>query len=122
MVIGIPWYLEPVDTFFLEDIDVFYTEICTLPSGIIELPEESSLGVLDLYASFEHVTLKISKSGKLNLNLYDVAGRHIGSLAQGMFEKGTYLFTLPTNMSMGVYFVRADFEGVEKSAKLIKVR
>ncbi len=121
-VIGELQYMEPLEPFLLEDIDVMYAEICTIPQGVTELPEESSLGVLDLYASFEHVTLKISKSGRLNLNLYDVAGRHIGSLAQGIFEKGTYLFALPRNMSMGVYFVRADFEGVEKSAKLIKVR
>jgi hypothetical protein len=39
-----------------------------------------------------------------------------------MFDKGTHLFALPENVSAGVYFIRVDFNGIMKSAKVIRLR
>lgn len=121
-VIGEPFYFEQLEEFFLEEIDVLYAEICTIPHGVTEFPEKRVSSDLDLYASFEFVTVQINTSGRLNLNLYDITGRNVGSLAHGMLEKGTYLFKLPEKLSAGVYFVRADFEGIKKSIKLVRFR
>ncbi len=101
---------------------VEYTEICSIIPGMTEVRQELYTGDLEIYASFEYVRLQILKSGRLRVNLYDVSGRHFATLAQGLFEKGTYFFTLPENMSRGVYFIKADFEGIKKSIKLIRVR
>lgn len=122
MVFGEPNYFEPLKPFELESIDVEYTEICSIIPGVMELPEKGFSGDLEIYASFEHVTLQIGRAGRLEVDLYDVIGRHAASLAHGIFEKGTHLFTLPKNMSTGVYFVRVDFEGVQKSVKVIRYR
>ncbi len=61
-------------------------------------------------------------AAKIIFSQRDLSGRKVVSLAHGMFEKGTHLFILPKNMSAGVYFVRADFEGIKKSIKLVRFR
>ena len=50
----------------------------------------------------------------------DVAGRDIATLAGGRYEKGSYVLSLPKQIGAGVYFVRVDFNGAEKSIKVIR--
>lgn len=118
-----------VDSIYLEmeampliDTMVEYTEICSIPPGIKELPKKSFPDDLELYASFKYVTLSIGKAGRVDVNLYDISGRQVASLGHGLFEKGTRVFTLPKELSTGVYFVIADFEGTRKSVKFIRFR
>ena len=111
--------IEPMP---LIDTLVEYTDICTIPTGIEELPKERLPDDFELYSSFENVILRIEKSGRVNLNLYDVNGRKVALLAHGLYSKGSYEFSLPRKLSMGIYFVIADFEGTKKSVKLIRIR
>ncbi len=98
-----------------------YTQICSIPSGINEiLVKEISTDDLVLYAVLEQLTVKLGASGMLDLCLFDVMGRNVATLGHGQFAQGTHLFTLPKNLSAGVYFASADFEGVEKTTKVIR--
>jgi hypothetical protein len=119
-VIGEPNIFEQFDPFPLEDTMVMYTEICTLQTGAMELPKENDIGELDVYSSFENVTVRISRTGWLNVNLFDVTGRNVGTLASGVFEKGNHVLALPKNIGAGVYFVRVNLDGTLKSTKVVK--
>lgn len=119
-VLGEPNLIELFEPFFLEDTNVMYTEICTLQTGVMELPRESREGELDIYACFEYVNVRIGESGRLEAKLFDVTGRKIAVLADGVFEKGNHRLLLPKNFGAGVYFVRVNFDDVLKSAKVLK--
>ena len=119
---GEPNILEQFEPFPLEDTIVMYTNICTLQTGVMELPEEKYEDDFRIFTSFEYVTVQIGRSGWVTANLYDIAGRNVTSLAHGMFEAGIHSLILPKNMSAGVYFVRVDFDGIVKSTKVIRYR
>lgn len=119
-VIGEPNIFEQFEPFLLEDTMVMYTEVCTLQTGVMELPKDSYKDELNVYASFEHVTVQIRGSGWLNASLFDIAGRNVATLAAGMFEKGNHVLSLPKNLGAGVYFVRVNFNGFLKSMKVIR--
>jgi hypothetical protein len=121
-VMGEPNYLEQFEPFPLEDTMVMYTRICTLQTGVMELPKEELKDDSRISVSFEKVTLQIGHSGWLVSNLYDITGRKVASLAQGMYEAGTHSLVLPKNIGTGVYFVRVEFDGVVKSTKVIRYR
>jgi len=121
-VLGEPNYIELFEPFPLEDTSVLYTEVCTVMTAVMEQPRERNVNNLCIYTSFETVVLQLNESGWLNANLYDVTGRNVVTLAQGIFEKGTHLFALPKHISAGVYFVRANFNGTQRSAKVIRLR
>lgn len=114
-------YLE-MDSMPIIDTMVSYTEICSIPPGTKEFPKRNLPDDFELYASFDYIMLSIGKAGRVELNLYDISGRQLASLAHGFFEKGTRVFTLPNKLSTGVYFVIADFEGIRKSVKLVRLR
>ena len=121
-VLGEPNFLEQFEPFPLEDTSVMYTRVCTVMTAVTELPSESGINELAIHATFEHVTVQIDESGWLLANLFDVTGRNVVTLAQGVFDRGTHLFALPKNMSAGVYFVQVDFNGILKSTKVIRLR
>jgi hypothetical protein len=119
-VMGEPNYFEQFEPFLLEDTMVMYTEICTLQTGMMESPRENYMGELEVYASFENVVVQISGSVWLNATLFDAMGRNIATLAAGMYEKGRYVLSLPKDIGAGVYFIRVDFNGAQKSTKVIR--
>lgn len=113
--------LQP-DSIPIMDTVVEYTRICTLIVDIGETPEHLSPNDFEVYATFSHIILRLRTSGRLDVDLYDVSGRNVAPLAHGMFEKGTHLFTLPKNMSAGIYFVRAELGGIKRSVKFVRLR
>jgi hypothetical protein len=120
--IGEPNLFVLVDSFFVGEIEVMYDEICSIIPGMTDIPGDCSTADLTIFSTFNSVTLQIGKTGRLEVNLYDVIGRHVCSLAHGMYEKGLHVFTIPKNMSAGVYFVRVNFEGIEQSEKMVRYR
>jgi len=121
-LLGEPTQFEQFEPFPLEDTIVMYTEICTLQTGVMEMPTERHKTELNVYTSFEYVVVQTARSGWLNAEVYDVTGRKIATLAQGMFLEGSHSFMLPKTAGAGVYFVRVDFNGIRKSAKVIRYR
>jgi len=117
---GEPNMFVQMEPMTLIDTIVNYTEICSIIPGVKEWVGEITTNDFMLYALFENITVKLNVSGLLSLNLYDVMGRNVSTIAHGQFTKGTHLFNLPKNLSAGVYFVQADFEGIKKSTKVIR--
>ncbi len=118
-----------VDSFDLVEVSmpiidevVEYAEICSIIPGVEESKDETVPDDLYLFATLDYVALQLKTPGRLDVDLYDVSGRKVAPLAHGLFEKGMYIFTLPKNLSAGVYIVRADFEGTKQSIKLIRFR
>ncbi len=110
------------DAMEIMDEMVEFTEICTIIPGTMEIPRTILQNDLEIYTTFEGVTIRIGKPGRFDLTVYDVTGAKVSTLAHGMFEQGAYSFTLPMRTSAGVYFIRANLEGIGKSVKLVKLR
>jgi hypothetical protein len=121
-VIGEQNYFEQFEPFPLEDTMVMYTEICTLQTGAMEIPTESYSAEFNIYTSFEYVIVQLARSGWLNAEVYEVTGRNVATLAEGMFEKGNHVFYLPRKTGAGVYFVRVNFEDSLRSIKIVRFR
>jgi hypothetical protein len=113
-----PIELEPMD---LIDEMVQFTEICSIIVDVEEVPRRFSPHDVDMCATFNHVMLTLARGGEVSVQVYDVTGAKVATLTQGYCEKGTYRFTIPKHLSGGVYFVRANVVGIEKSTKLIKL-
>jgi hypothetical protein len=118
-VYGEPNYIELFEPFFLEDTNVMHTEICTLQTGVMELPVDDYGSGLDVHVTYGYVSVQLGRSGWLDAYFFDVAGRNVATLASGMFEKGNHMLPLPKSIGAGVYFVRVDFEGIFKSTKVV---
>jgi hypothetical protein len=118
--LGEPNQFERFEEFPLENTMVMYTEICTLQTGVMELPMDDYRSELNVYTYFEYVNVQLGRSGWLDASLFDIAGRNVATLAAGMFEKGHHVLSLPKNLGAGVYFVRVNFDGVLKSTKVVR--
>ncbi|MBK0382419.1 S8 family peptidase [Pedobacter sp. SD-b] len=65
----------------------------------------------------------LPSNGKLNIEIYDLAGKKINTLFNNDLKKGTHNFTLDANkLNTGIYFYRASFEGLEKVMKMVVVK
>lgn len=119
-VLGEPNIIELLEPFFLEDTNVMYTEVCTLQTGIREFPKESIEREFDVWTSVEYVIVRTGGSGWLEASLFDITGRKVAVLANGLFEKGNHALALPKRIGAGVYFARVSFNGILKSTKVLK--
>jgi hypothetical protein len=55
--------------------------------------------------------------------LFDVTGRSVATLVDGVLEPGTYTRRWSTqDLSPGVYFLRMAAPGFEKTCKVVSVR
>jgi hypothetical protein len=121
-VMGEPNFFELIDTFFIDEVEVMYDEICSIVPGMTEIPGDYSTRDFAVFSSFNSVTLQIGRTGRLDVTLYDVVGRQVCSLTHGIYEKGSHIFTIPKSISAGVYFIRVNFEGIERSGKVVRYR
>ena len=68
------------------------------------------------------ISFSLPKSGHAVLTLYDIRGRKVATLAEGMFGEGTHTITLDASkMSSGVYFyqlISGDFSDKKKMVLL----
>jgi len=56
--------------------------------------------------------LKISKSGDIELNVYDIRGKSISKIVNEYLSFGTYEVTFDgSNLASGVYFYRLTADG-----------
>ncbi|MGQ9571543.1 MAG: T9SS type A sorting domain-containing protein [Thermodesulfovibrionales bacterium] len=59
----------------------------------------------------------------INLNLYDILGRKITSIAEGTVEPGVYTYNLNTlNLASGIYFLILQGKEERKSQKIVVAR
>jgi hypothetical protein len=69
------------------------------------------------------MALTMPVSGEITVEVYNVLGQVVATLASGYMEASTYTLTWDaSNASSGVYFVQTDVEGLTKTQKLMLVK
>ena len=75
-----------------------------------------------------NISYVLPKSGQVSLNVYDICGRRVNTLAHGNKQGGAYNLTWNRNdsqgrkMSSGVYFYRLDYEGASLTRQLVLLK
>lgn len=70
----------------------------------------------------------LPRSGQVSLNIYDICGRRVNTLAQGNKQGGAYNLTWNRNdsqgrkTSAGVYFYQLNYEGTSLTRQLVLLR
>ena len=93
----------------------------------VDLPLAASFNLSDAYPNpFNPVTtmtLIMPVSGDITVEVYNLLGQVVATLASGYMESNTYTLTWDaSNASSGVYFVQANAEGFTKTQKLMLVK
>ena len=62
-------------------------------------------------------------SGEMNVEIYNLLGQSVATLASGYMDAGTYILTWDaSNASSGMYFVKAQAGGFTKTQKLMLIK
>jgi len=95
----------------------------------VDLPIAASFNLSDAYPNpFNPVTtmtLTMPMAGDITVEVYNLLGQVVATLASGYMEASTTPYTLTwdaSNASSGVYFVQADAESFTKTQKLMLVK
>jgi len=69
------------------------------------------------------LTLDIPEAGQVSVQIYNLMGQVVATLASGYMDADTYtLIWDASNMSSGVYFVKAESAGMETTQKLMLMK
>lgn len=69
-----------------------------------------------------NISFAVKQSGVVSINLYDVTGNQVATLANGIYEAGTHSITLNTaeyNLGSGVYFYKMQAGSFVSVKKLV---
>jgi len=93
----------------------------------VNLPLAASFNLSDAYPNpfnpTTTMTLIMPMSGDITVEVYNLLGQVVATLASGYMEASTYTLTWDASeASSGVYFVQADAEGFTKTQKLMLVK
>ena len=93
----------------------------------VDLPLVTSFSLSEAYPNpftpTTTMTLIMPVSGEITVEVYNVLGQVVATLASGYMEASTYTLTWDaSNASSGVYFVQADAEGLTKTQRLMLVK
>jgi hypothetical protein len=75
-----------------------------------------------------NISYTLPRPGQVSLNIYDICGRRVNTLAQGQKQGGTYNITWRGDdsqgrkVSAGVYIYRLSYEGTNLTRRLVLVR
>jgi len=102
--------------------DVYYVKTTEpLTEDVSERPAASNPFNLEVHGSSVHFSLP--EQGSISVNLYDACGRRVSHLASGSFEAGEHAIHISTtDLSSGVYFIRAEIAERSASAKFVLTR
>jgi hypothetical protein len=74
-------------------------------------------------ASSARITFDVPRTAAVTIGIFDVTGRAVATLADGVFEPGRYSQEWQTGrLSPGVYFLRMKAPGFARTQKLVTVR
>jgi hypothetical protein len=69
------------------------------------------------------LTLDIPAAGQVSVQVYNIMGQIVATLANGYMDADTYTLTWDaSNMSSGMYFVKAEVAGMETTQKLMLMK
>jgi hypothetical protein len=107
---------------------VYTTYITTIPTGAetsVEQPAsfEISSSYPTPFSDATTIEYELPRTGSLTASVFDVRGRKIATLFDGMQQAGAQqLRWNASTAAPGVYFVRIDFEGVSRTQKVVLQR
>ena len=93
----------------------------------VDLPLAASFSLSDAYPNpFNPTTtmkLFMPVAGDMQVEVYNLLGQVVATLASGYRDMGTYTLTWDaTDVSSGMYFVKAQADGFTKTQKLMLVK
>ena len=69
------------------------------------------------------MTLTMPVSGEMQVEVYNLLGQVVATLASGYMEASTYTLTWDaTDAASGMYFVKAHADGFKKTQKLMLMK
>ena len=69
------------------------------------------------------MTLTMPVSGEMQVDVYNLLGQVVSTLTSGYMEANTYTLTWDaTDVSSGMYFVKAQADGFTKTQKLMLIK
>jgi flagellar hook assembly protein FlgD len=80
------------------------------------------------FASSTRLTYTLSNGGRYRLTVYDVQGREVAALAEGLRQAGSHTLNWDgrdrrgAEVPSGVYFLRLEHAGQVKAQKLVIAR
>ncbi|MFB0509676.1 MAG: T9SS type A sorting domain-containing protein, partial [bacterium] len=123
-----PWHMEfedfrpELDSMPLVDTIVEETDICPVVD-IKNKPSKKQFKTgTEIRVKGNLVELTLANNSEISLQVFDISGRYIRTLAKGIFGSGTHRFILPQDIEAGVYFINLQIEGTRSlTTKFIKL-
>jgi hypothetical protein len=110
-------------------------DLRTAPPGTGVAEVAATIGGLRLepgapnpFASATRLAYSLPRPGRMRLAVFDVSGRRVAVLADGLQDAGRHVLTWDgrdegrSKLAAGVYFARLEFDGRVEGRKLILVR
>jgi hypothetical protein len=114
---AIPWGMEQyeftpeLDSMPIIDTIVEETDICPMVD-IKKTPGKNPYQTpTELRVKGNQVEFSLENNCQINLQIFDVAGRYIKTLAKGFFDAGINQLLLPEDIKPGIYFINLKIEG-----------
>ncbi|MBN2362834.1 hypothetical protein JXL83_01745 [candidate division WOR-3 bacterium] len=105
------WYIDDVRVFGMQTVEVEENIIVSAPSL-----EYSGSFITNRWS----LNLTCPENENVNIYLFDVSGRTIKVLHEGILARGFRSFGLPQDLPLGVYFITVEGSSFKESIKLMK--
>ncbi|HJM48105.1 MAG TPA: T9SS type A sorting domain-containing protein, partial [Candidatus Marinimicrobia bacterium] len=70
-----------------------------------------------------NITFGIESDGLVSVKVFDVTGREIADLANGVYSVGYHIIDWDaSNSPSGMYFLKAEFGGITETQKLMLIK
>jgi hypothetical protein len=94
------------------------------------IPSQTRLAVVqpNPFTQRTSVSFQLAKRARINLNVYDVAGRLVSQLADGFLDPGYYSVNWDGHdhkgrrVPAGIYFIRMDADGQQQVQKMVLLK
>lgn len=111
------------------DLWIVKTEVdSNLPSDVI-VPPVIPANDFNLHSCYPNpfnstltIRLDVPSHRDVTLSLYDLLGREVQMIHQGVLISNTVTFTAPATLSSGVYFVQANMDGASQMQKVVLLK
>jgi len=92
-------------------------------SGITALNSFQLTAYPNPFNSSTIIDFSLPEPGKVNLTLYNINGRTVETIAEGLFTPGRHSITIEAgDLSSGIYFLKSDIAGKAGTMKLLLLR
>jgi hypothetical protein len=90
------------------------------PTAISELENKYGFSVYPNPISVDsRISFNLNGNERVSIEVLDVAGRNLRALENGTLTAGTHTYSLPTDLTAGVYLLRTTIGGINATTKLV---